>query len=279
MDALASQARHVRPVSRVLILAALVLCAAPVESAPDPAAVIERLPVLGTVARGRTRVVVRGEVSQRRAREVLAVVDDVVQDVQRRLTAPSATPDRDITLCLLPDAARLRQVAMAAFGEVISDLGFYRPDHRIAFANLGNSIGNLRHELVHSLIGDDFPRIPAWLTEGIASLYGTAKAGRHGFEFLVNYRLRDLQSALKAGDLPTIDELAASTPVDVRGPRAMVWYALARYVLLYVDRAGKLGEMYGKLRAAAGDAKAQRAVLAAYVDDEAFQAWARKLRL
>jgi hypothetical protein len=265
--------------SRALILAVLATCAAPAESAPDPAAIVERLPTLGTVARGRTRVVVRGEVSQRRAREVVAVVDQVVEDVQRRFTAPSENPDREITLCLLPDAARLREVATAAFGEVISDLGFYRPDHRIAFANLGNSIGNLRHELVHSLVADDFPSIPAWLTEGIASLYGTAKAGRHGFEFLVNYRLRDLQSALKAGELPTLAELATTTSIEVHGPRAMMWYALARYALLYVDRAGKLGEMYGKLRAATGDPEAQRAILAAYVQDEAFRAWARKLRL
>lgn len=260
-------------------LVVLAACATVVESAPDPAATVELLPALGTVARGRTRVVVRGEVSQRRAREVVVVVDQVVEDVQRRLTAPTRTPDRDITLCLLPDAARLRQVSMAAFGDVISELGFYRPDHRIAVANLGNSIGNLRHELVHALLGDDFPWIPAWLSEGIAALYGTAKADRRGFEFLVNYRLRDLQKALKAGDLPTLDNLAATTSIDVHGPRAMVWYALARYVLLYVDRAGKLGEMYGKLRAAAGDARAQRVVLAAYVDDEAFRTWARKLRI
>lgn len=265
--------------SRVPILAVLVACATTVDSAPDPAAVIERLPALGTVARGRTRVVVRGEVSQARAREVIAVVDQVVEDVQRRLTAPSKTPDRDIALCLLPGDTRLREVSMAAFGEVISNLGFYRPDHRIAVANLGNSIGNLRHELVHALLGDDFAGIPAWLNEGIAALYGTAKPGRRGFEFLVNYRLRDLQSALRAGDLPTLDQLATSTSIDVHGPRAMVWYAMARYVLLYVDRAGKLGEMYGKLRAATGDPRAQRAVLAAYVDDEAFRAWARKLWL
>src|SRR6185503_5559990 len=158
--------------SRLVILAVLAACSARVDGAPDPAATIERLPALGTVARGRTRIVVRGEVSQQRAREMIALVDQVVEDVQRRLTAPSKTADRDITLCLLPDAKRLRAVATAAFGESISDLGFYRPDHRIALANVGNSVGNLRHELVHSLIGDDFPWIPAWLGEGIAALYG-----------------------------------------------------------------------------------------------------------
>ena len=43
------------------------------------------------------------------------------------------------------------------------------------------SVGNLRHELVHPLLGDDYPAIPAWLNEGIASLYGSAKRGKRGF--------------------------------------------------------------------------------------------------
>jgi hypothetical protein len=167
---------------------------------------------------------------------------------------------------------------MAAFGEVPSDMGFYRPDHRVALVNLGRSIGNLRHELVHALLGDDFRRIPAWLNEGIGALYGTARARPEGFEFLVNYRLRDLHEALRKGVLPTIDELAMSTDADVRGDRAMVWYAMARYVLLHVDQQGKLGRLYGELRDAAGDVKAQRRILSSYVDDKTFRAWAKQLR-
>ncbi|TMQ12965.1 MAG: hypothetical protein E6J90_29360 [Deltaproteobacteria bacterium] len=263
-----------------LVLVVLITLAATVEGAPDRVdAAIQALPVLGTVAHGRARIVVRGEVTAARARDAMALVDLVVGDVQRRFTARARTPDRDITLCLLPDDARLRAVALAAFGDTPSDLGFYRPDHRVALANLGNSIGNLRHELVHPLLGDDFPQIPAWLNEGIAALYGSARAGKRGFEFLVNYRLRDLQKALKAGDLPTVDQLAASTADDVRGPRAMTWYAMARYVLLYLDRAGKLGELYARLRGAADDTDAQRTILTAYVDDAAFRRWAAALRL
>src|SRR5205085_8179392 len=108
-----------------------------------------------------------------------------------------------------------------AFDSMPSEWGFYRPDKRVALANLGASIGNLRHELVHPLIGDDFPRIPAWLNEGIAALYGTAKWNGKRFEFLVNYRLKDLQAAIKDGTLPTIAQLAASRDADVRGDRAM----------------------------------------------------------
>lgn len=263
----------------MLAVAVLIMSTAVAWSAPDPVrTTVEQLTQLGTVSRGRARVVVRGEVSRARAKEAVALVDQVIGDVQRRFTAPTKTPDRDITLCLLPNDGRFRNVSIAAFGDLPSDLGFYRGDHRVAIANLGRSIGNLRHELVHPLLADDFPQIPAWLNEGIASLYGTAKPGKHGFEFLVNYRLRDLQKAMKAGEQPTLDQLAASTDAEVRGPRAMVWYAMARYVLLYVDRAGKLGELYGKLRGATGDAKAQRKILGEYVDEQAFARWAKALR-
>jgi hypothetical protein len=140
------------------------------------------------------------------------------------------------------------------------------------------SIGNLRHELVHPLLGDDFPAIPAWLNEGIAALYGTAKPTSKGFVFLVNYRLRDLQRALAHGDLPTLAVLAASTDADVRGERAAVFYAMSRYVLLYAERQGTLGELYAALRDASGDVARQRAILAHYVDERASRAWAAKLR-
>jgi hypothetical protein len=126
------------------------------------------------------------------------------------------------------------------------------------------------------LLGDDFPGIPSWLNEGIASLYGSSTATKRGMTFLVNYRLRDLQRALKAGTLPTIEQLATSTEAELYGRQAMVYYALSRYVLLYVERRGKLGQLYAELRAAKRSDHA--AVLARYVNEDSFRAWARKLR-
>ena len=131
---------------------------------------------------------------------------------------------------------------------------------------------------MHPLLGDDFPGIPAWLNEGVAALYGTARPTKRGFEFLVNYRLRDLQRAMTAGTLPSLADLAASTDDDVRGDRAAVFYAMSRYVLLYADRHGQLGPLYAAMRDATGDREAQRAVLERFVDERAFRAWAAKLR-
>jgi hypothetical protein len=161
---------------------------------------------------------------------------------------------------------------------LISELGFYLPGRRVAIANVGNSVGNLRHELVHPLLGDDFPEIPEWLNEGIAALYGSAKRTKRGFEFLVNYRLRDLQRALADDSLPSLEQLATAGPDEFYGKRAMVYYALARYALLYADRRGSLRDLYRDLRTAK-TRQDQAKILTGYVDEVRFRTWATKLRL
>lgn len=231
-------------------------------------------PLLGEVKGARAHIVVRGEVTKAKQQPMVKLVGDVVADVERRFTQKRASRDKQVTLLLFSDEHRYHEVAETYGG--VSGWGFYMPDKRIAIANTGASIGNLRHELVHPLIGDDYPAIPAWLNEGVAALYGTAKLGKHGFTFLVNYRLRDLQKALKNGTCPTLAQLAASTDADVRGERAMTYYALSRYVLLYADKQGTLSKLYAELRAA--DKKKHGEILARHVDEKAFRAWAAKLR-
>ena len=239
-------------------------------------AMVGELPVLARLERGRARVSVRGPVARAKQRAMVRVADQVITDVARRFIA-KGDPHADIQLCLFPDDASYRTATTAFDGRSPSAWGFYRGDLRVALANLGASVGNLRHELVHPLIGDDFPRIPAWLNEGIAALYGTAKWNGKRFEFLVNYRLADVKKAIKDNTLPTIAELAASTDADVRGPRAMTFYGMARYVLLFVEQQGKLSQLYADLRDAK-DTAAHAKILAGYVDDAKFVAWAKKLR-
>lgn len=259
----------------IVLLALSLTCARAEADAVHDA--ITGLPLLATIKHGRTVVEVRGEVSAKQKTEVVRVADFVIADVQRRFTQAKPTPDPTISLVLLPTLARYREFCQV-FDDMPSELGFYLPDYRVSVANLGNSIGNLRHELTHPLTDDDFPNMPSWLGEGIGSLYGTAKCSATGCEFLVNYRLRDLQKAIKDGTLPTVAELATANSMEIHGERGMMYYAMSRYVLLYLDRAGKLSQVYAELRGAK-DLAAQRDILTSYVDDKAFVAWAKRLRL
>src|SRR6266545_3137808 len=106
-------------------------------------ATVDKLPLIGTVAHGRTRVVIRGELSKSQQAQAKKLVEQVIADVQRRFTQPADQPDGDITLCLFASDDRYRAVA-GTFGPIPSDWGFYMPNLRIAIANFGQSIGNLR---------------------------------------------------------------------------------------------------------------------------------------
>jgi hypothetical protein len=241
-------------------------------------AAVEALPVIGAIDAGPTPVIVRGNLGPRRARAMVALARRIHADVGRRFVAERDAPAAPVTLCLFDAEAEYDAVAAVFDGGSPSGWGFYRGDLRVAVANLAAGTGNLRHELVHPLVGDDFPDIPAWLNEGMGSLYGTARATRAGFEPQVNYRLRDLHRAIAAGTLPSFAELVASDHREVHGARAPTFYAMGRYLLLYLHRRGRLDATYAALRDAGGDPDAHLAILRAEIDEAAFVTWVRGLR-
>ncbi len=60
----------------------------------------------------------------------------------------------------------------ALFGDSgISVYGYYKPQLRTLALNLATGGGTLTHELTHALVDFDFPEVPAWFNEGLASLH------------------------------------------------------------------------------------------------------------
>lgn len=242
---------------------------------------IAALPELGRIEGGHAPVVLRGQLRPARARRAQQVATWVVQDMQRRfLRSGGPVASEPIAVCLFDDDASYEAFAAQLFGAAAdhSPWGFYLPSARLVVANLHQSVGNLRHELAHALLGDDFPEIPAWLNEGIGALYGTARHQAGGYRFLVNYRLRHLAAAQQRGAVPTWAQLARSSSEDVYGPDALTYYATARYLLLYLDRRGQLGDFYRALRDLGASPAQQLSLLEATVDRAAFLAWAERQR-
>lgn len=116
--------------------------------------------------------------------------------------------------------------------------------------NIATGTGTLAHEMVHPLIAEDFPGVPAWFNEGFASLFEqsmpTPDGGMRG---LTNWRLRGLQSALR--DRPEDVALRAvieTTTADFYGERSGLNYAIARYLCYFLQEHGALREFYAELR-------------------------------
>jgi hypothetical protein len=259
------------------LLVFLVIAAGLPARAENRQPAVEDLPEFARLEeKNGTVFILRGKLTKRRGAQMARLARAVQRDVTRRFMGGADKSHLSpVDMCLFESTREYMEFVEEVFGKGgdHSELGFYVPSRRLVLANLGHSVGNLRHEMAHALIGDDFPKIPDWLNEGLGSLYGTATLTKKGFRFRVNYRLRHLKTARKDGTLPDLATLAASTRHEVYGANSMAYYALARYLLLYLDRKGKLNEFFAAMRTGPLTAGRQLTILTEFVDYEKFLKW------
>ncbi len=164
-----------------------------------------------------------------------------------------AEPSQPVTVLVFGCEKSYNRYCQELFGERgISIYGYYKPKLRTLVLNIGTGNGTLLHELTHALAAFDFPDMPDWFNEGLASLHEQSRfrAGKDGpwIEGLVNWRLTGLQNMLRRGELQSLAELAGNT--RFHGPGEGTNYAQARYFCLYMQQKGVLAEFYRSFRRA-----------------------------
>lgn len=194
-------------------------------------------------------------------------------------------PSKPITVLLFSGEASYDRYARKLFGETgVSVYGYYKPDRRTLVMNISTGGGTLIHELTHALIDFDFPDVPDWFNEGLASLHEQCrfKPNAAGLEGLPNWRLPGLQKAITEGKLGTLEAVMQND--DFRGADVGRNYAQARYFCLYLQEKGLLEEYYRRLKE--GHEKDPRGIAAAKslfeperwtTLDREFQAWVLSL--
>ncbi len=185
-----------------------------------------------------------------------------LDDWHRQTIAPAARamansyfrtpPNKPITILLFSGETSYNHYANLLFGESeISVYGYYKPEQRTLVMNIGTGGGTLVHELTHALIDFDFPQVPDWFNEGLASLHEQCRfrEGSHGpwIEGVENWRLPGLQTAIRKKKLRSLESLL--TERDFRGKDAGINYAQARYFCLYMQRQDVLEKFYRTFRA------------------------------
>jgi hypothetical protein len=195
-------------------------------------------------------------------------------------------PDKPISVLLFAGEESYNRYARQLYGdEGIWVYGYYKPHLRTLVMNIGSGGGTLVHELTHALIDFDFPRVPAWFNEGLASLHEQChiRTDEKGIEGLLNWRLDGLQQALGSGRLRPLASLIGDN--DFRGSQESLNYAQARYFCLYLQEQGVLEEFYRRFRAnQKQDPLGMKTVLEVFPGrsweslDAAFRAWAAEQR-
>lgn len=161
----------------------------------------------------------------------------------------TARPDEPILILLFESEAPYRRLAREWFGDPdVPHFGFYRPHDRTLLMNVGTGTGTLVHELTHALMAADFPTVPDWFNEGLASLYEQSSFGGGGaITGLPNWRLPALQRAIRQKQLRSTEQM-----IDDRqfreAERVVLNYAHARYVMLYLQERQLLGDFYRRFR-------------------------------
>jgi hypothetical protein len=164
-----------------------------------------------------------------------------------------AEPTEPVLILLFETEGPYKRLAKKWFDDDdVPHYGFYRHRDRTMLMNVGTGTGTLVHELTHALIAPDFPNVPDWFNEGLASLYEQSSLGPDTITGHENWRLPALQKAIAAGKLRPLSELIADD--DFRNnERVGLNYAEARYLMFYLQEKGQLRRYYAEFRAHAKD--------------------------
>lgn len=155
-----------------------------------------------------------------------------------------------LDIWLFRDKSSYRKYTKEIFGDdPDTPFGYYSEAHKALIMNIATGGGTLVHEIVHPFVASNFPGCPAWLNEGLGSLY--EQCGEKGGKIVgyTNWRLAGLQKAIRAGKVPPFADLCASGQFAFYNMDKGTNYAQARYLCYYLQQKGLLRKFYGEFHA------------------------------
>ena len=159
-------------------------------------------------------------------------------------------PDEIIDVWLFKDAASYQRNARRLFGATPSTpYGYYSDTHKALVMNIATGGGTLVHEIVHPFMRANFPGCPAWLNEGLGSLFEQSAERNGRIVGLTNWRLAGLQRAIREKRVPALNALLSTTTSQFYDDDPGTNYAAARYLLYALQERGLLVKFFASFRA------------------------------
>jgi hypothetical protein len=157
----------------------------------------------------------------------------------------SRRPNRILDVWLFDGKESYERHTRALFDEEpTTPYGFYSSRNDALVMNIRTGGGTLVHEIVHPYVEANFPDAPAWLNEGLGSLYEQSSERDGHIIGLTNWRLPGLQGAIRAGNALPFSALCATSSDEFYGDDSGLHYAQARYLLYYLQEHGLLVRFY-----------------------------------
>ncbi len=142
---------------------------------------------------------------------------------------------------VLKDAPSYQRVSRELFNtNPETPYGYYLARQRALVMNIRPGYGTLTHELVHPFMDHAWSRVPAWLNEGVASLFEFPYESEGHLKGRINWRLPALQRGLSAKTVPSFKTLTHLSDGAFYEDPAGVHYAAARYLCFWLQEKGLL---------------------------------------
>ena len=142
---------------------------------------------------------------------------------------------------LFGDAASYEKYSRSHFlTEPTTPYGHYLSGRRAMVMNIKPGYGTLTHEMVHPYFHQNWPEGPAWLNEGLGSLFERPSERDGVFIGKPNWRLPGLKTALRARQTPTFKALTHLSSDAFYADESGVHYAQARYLCYWLQQKGLL---------------------------------------
>jgi len=185
-------------------------------------------------------------------------------------------PDKLLEVWLFRNEKTFRRGAKKFFNDdPETPYGYYSPDANALIMN-ASGLGTLSHELVHPYMEANFPDVPSWFNEGLASLYEYPSERKGHIIGLPNWRLPNLKKEIREKTLPKLSSLLSTTRDGFYEARYDA-YAYARYLVYYLQEQGKLQAFYKKFLEDKKDLTGASALVAVLGEDlETFEPKWRK---
>ncbi len=182
---------------------------------------------------------------------------------------------------LFKDEESYLRHALKLFGHAPeTPFGYASREHKALVMNIGTGGGTLVHELVHPYFAANYPDVPSWLNEGLASLYEQCDERGGKMVGLTNWRLAGLKEGFAQKKVQPIAKLIATTEAAFRDDAEALNYAQARYLMMYLQEKDLLHAFVRRALAQQNGAAALKETLgpkAWQTIDADFKAWVATL--
>jgi hypothetical protein len=189
----------------------------------------------------------------------------------------TSDPKEIIDVWLFRDDKSYRENARNIFNDTpTTPFGYYSDSANALIMNIATGGGTLVHEIVHPFIRANFPDCPAWLNEGLGSLYEQSEEKDGHIHGRTNWRLAGLQESIRKNELPSFKELTGTTTGEFYDEDRGSNYAQARYLCCYLQERGLLVKFYRNFLAGHREDPTGYATLKAVLEEKDMAAFQRR---